>query len=207
MKKYAMLINLDTCVGCNACMAACATENQTPVWNPEKFRTYVYDEEVEVNGKFIRQFFPKLCNHCDNPPCVSVCPTGATWKEANGIVRVNPEICMGCQACAMACPYDSRYGATYDDIKRAGTEYGEAFLKRDVPSVDKCDFCYDRLEQGLEPACVETCIAHARIFGDLNDPNDLVSKAVASGRTQALMTELGTGPNVYYIHTLPESLV
>ena len=109
MTKYAMLINLDTCVGCNACMAACVMENQTPVWNPDKFRTYVYDEEIEVGDKILRQFFPKLCNHCDNPPCVSVCPTGATWKEANGIVRVNPEVCMGCQACAMACPYDARY--------------------------------------------------------------------------------------------------
>ncbi len=207
MTKYAMLINLDTCVGCNACMAACAMENQTPVWNPEKYRTYVYDEEIEIGDKFLRQFFPKLCNHCDNPPCVSVCPTGATWKEANGIVRVNPDICMGCQACAMACPYDARYPADSNDIDKGLGYYGKDFLKRTVPSIDKCDFCYDRLQQGLDPACVETCVAHSRIFGDLDNPNDLITKVIATGKAQGLLTELGTGPNVYYIHKLPEDLV
>jgi sulfur reductase FeS subunit len=207
MSKFAMVINLGVCVGCNACMAACSMENQTPVWDPEKFRTYVYDEEIQLGDKFIRQFFPKLCNHCDNPPCVSVCPTGATWKESNGIVRVNPETCMGCQACAMACPYDARYGADSEDIRHGEAYYGKDFLKRAVPSIDKCDFCYDRLQENLLPACVETCVGHARIFGDLDKPDDLVTKIVAAGGSHTLLPELGTRPNVYYVHKLPEGVL
>jgi sulfur reductase FeS subunit len=204
MAKYAMVIDLDTCTGCNACMAACATANQTPVW-ADKWRTHVHDEALEKDGRWVRQFFPRLCNQCDNPPCVAACPTGATWKDAaTGIVRVDPEICMGCQACALACPYDARYGADRHDIAEGERFYGKDELKRTVPSVDKCDFCYDRLQEGLQPACVETCVGHARIFGDLEDPNSEVSRIVATGKAKGLLPELGTGPNVYYVAKYPE---
>jgi sulfur reductase FeS subunit len=206
MTHYAMVINVDTCVGCNACMAACSQANQTPVWDSSKFRTYVHDEEFQKDGRWVRQFFPRLCNQCDNPPCVTVCPTGATWKEPSGPVRVNPDVCMGCEACAMACPYDARYPIDREDVEQAKAYYGEEFLKRTHPAVDKCDFCWDRLQQGLEPACVETCVAHSRIFGDLDKPDDLVTKIVASGKAKTLLPELGTGPNVYYVDKLPEGL-
>jgi len=199
MTHYAMVIDLNTCTGCNACMAACAAENQTPVWS-DKWRTKVHDNELGGSeGDVARRFFPRLCNHCDNPPCMSVCPTGATWKMDNGIVRVDPDLCMGCQACTLACPYDARYPIDYDDVAQAKAFYGEAHLRRDRPAVDKCDFCYHRIEKGQEPACVETCVGDARIFGDLDDPDDRVTRIVNSGQAQPLLPHLGTRPNVFYI--------
>lgn len=199
MTHYAMVIDLNTCVGCNACMAACAMENQTPVWK-NQWRTYVHDKEIGTAEDVHRRFFPRLCNHCDNPPCMTVCPTGATYKLDNGIVLVDDDLCMGCRACAMACPYDARYEVTHEDIEEGEAFYGD--LKRTSPSMDKCTFCAHRLEEGRLPACVETCVGSARMFGDLDDPNDEVAKLVASGVARPLLPHLGTGPNVYYIGDL-----
>ncbi|MDD5249334.1 MAG: 4Fe-4S dicluster domain-containing protein [Rhodocyclaceae bacterium] len=198
MTRYAMVIDLNTCVGCNACMAACAMENQTPVWK-NKWRTYVHDKEIGVTDQVRRRFFPRLCNHCSNPPCLTVCPTGATSQRADGIVLVDPNLCMGCRACAMACPYDARYEVTYADIDAGREFYGEEELQRQSPSMDKCSFCAHRLDKGMKPACVETCVGSARMFGDLDEPNDPVTQLVASGIAQPLMPYLGTRPNVYYI--------
>jgi Fe-S-cluster-containing dehydrogenase component len=196
MTRYAMVIDLNTCVGCNACMAACAMENQTPVWKG-KWRTYVHEKEIGVADDVRRRFFPRLCNHCDNPPCLTVCPTGATYQRADGIVLIDPEHCMGCRACAMACPYDARYEVTYGDVREGRAFYGA--LQRDVPGMDKCSFCAHRVDQGQKPACVETCVGSARMFGDLDNPADAVARIVASGVAQPLLPHLGTRPNVYYI--------
>ena len=199
MTRYAMVIDLNTCVGCNACMAACALENQTPVWK-NAWRTYVHEEEIGTGEDVHRRFFPRLCNHCSNPPCMTVCPTGATYQEANGLVKVDVDLCMGCQACSMACPYDARYDATYDDIAQGREFYGD--LMRERPSVDKCSFCAHRVERGLEPACVETCVGEARMFGDLDNPQDPIAKLVAAAVARPLLPHLGTHPNVYYIDDL-----
>ncbi len=201
MTHYAMVIDLNTCVGCNACMVSCAMENQTPVWNDNKWRTYVHDKEIGSGDDIQRRFFPRLCNHCDNPPCMSVCPTGATYKMDNGIVKVDEDLCMGCRACAMACPYDARIEITYSDVKEGKAFYGEDY-RRTSPSMDKCTFCDHRLEKGLEPACVETCVGSARMFGDLDNPDDPVTKLVASGVAEPLLAYLGTRPNVFYINDL-----
>jgi len=196
MTHYAMVIDLNTCVGCNACMAACAMENQTPVWKGS-WRTCVHENEIGTTEQVRRRFFPRLCNHCSNPPCLTVCPTGATYQRADGIVLIDPARCMGCRACAMACPYDARYEVTYGDIDEGRAFYGE--LQRTVPSMDKCSFCAHRVDQGRKPACVETCVGSARQFGDLDDPSDPVAQLVASGVARPLMPHLGTKPNVYYI--------
>lgn len=200
MTRYAMLVDLNTCVGCNACMAACAIENQTPVW-AGKWRTWVHDKEIGTAEDISRRFFPRLCNHCSNPPCMTVCPTGATYQLDNGIVKVDEATCMGCGACAMACPYEARYGITYSDIDTGKEFFGNDF-RRQHPSVDKCDFCSERVAQGKKPACVETCVGASRLFGDLDDPNDQVAQLVASGVARPLMPHLGTHPNVYYINDL-----
>ncbi|MBF0630348.1 MAG: 4Fe-4S dicluster domain-containing protein [Magnetococcales bacterium] len=196
MTHYAMVIDLTTCVGCNACMAACSLENQTPVW-ADHWRTYVHDREVGDTTGVQRRFIPRLCNHCDNPPCMSVCPSGATHKTPEGVVLVEPSLCMGCGACAMACPYDARYPATAKDIQKGKEYYGR--LHRNSPSMDKCSFCYHRLQKGGEPACVQTCVGYARIFGDLDQPDSPVTALVRSGKARPLMAHLGTRPNVYYI--------
>lgn len=200
MTRYAMVIDLNTCVGCNACMAACSMENQTPVWK-NAWRTYVHDKEIGTGEDVHRRFFPRLCNHCDNPPCMSVCPTGATFKLDNGIVKVDEDLCMGCRACAMACPYNARTEVTYDDVEKGREFYGGDY-RRQRPSMDKCTFCDHRVEQGLKPACVETCVGSARMFGDLDDSKDPVAQLVASGVARPLMSHLGTRPNVYYIGDL-----
>lgn len=201
MTRYAMVIDLNTCVGCNACMAACAMENQTPVWS-NKWRTYVHDKEIGTGEDIHRRFFPRLCNHCSNPPCMSVCPTGATYQMENGIVRVDEDRCMGCQACAMACPYGARYNVNYADVKQGLEFFGEEAYSRSRPSVDKCNFCAERVALGKKPACVETCVGSARQFGDLDNPDDPVTRMVASGTARPLMAYLGTQPNVYYIDDL-----
>ena len=201
MTRYAMVIDLNTCVGCNACMAACAMENQTPVWK-NKWRTYVHDNEIGTAEDIHRRFFPRLCNHCDNPPCMSDCPTGATYKLDNGIVQVDEATCMGCGACAMACPYDARYAVTYSDVRQGREFFGEEAYRRTRPSMDKCNFCAQRVLNGRKPACVETCVGSARQFGDLDNPDDPVAKMVASGTARPIMAYLGTQPNVYYIDDL-----
>jgi len=198
MSHFAMVIDLNTCVGCNACMAACAMGNQTPVWDKNKWRTYVHDKEIGLGSDVNRRFFPRLCNHCDNPPCMSVCPTGATQKKANGIVFVDQDLCMGCRACAMACPYHARVAITHADMHEGREFYGSDY-RRTSPSMDKCSFCDHRVEQGIKPACVETCVGSARMFGDLDDPGDPVAQMVASGAARSLMPHIGTRPNVYYI--------
>ncbi len=202
MTRYVMVIDLNTCVGCNACMAACAIENQTPVWK-SVWRTYVHDTEIGTGEDVHRRFFPSLCNHCANPPCMTVCPTGATYQREDGIVMVDDALCMGCQACALACPYRARYSATYEDIEIGRRFYGA--LMRDRPSVDKCNFCAHRVDAGQEPACVETCVGSARMFGDLDDPNDRISQLVKSGIARPLLPHLGTRPHVYYIDDLKRS--
>ncbi len=199
MAHYAMVIDLNTCTGCNACMAACAIENQTPFWD-NKWRTKVHDlTQGDHDQDTMRIFFPRLCNHCDNPPCVAVCPTGATYKLDNGIVDVDDEICMGCQACTLACPYDERYPIDYEDNTAKREWFGEETLKKTRPGVDKCNFCRDRVEDGRLPACVETCVGNSRMFADLDNPDDPVTQLIKSGQAVPLMPHLGTKPNVYYI--------
>lgn len=176
-KKLGMLIDLSLCVGCNACAIACKQENDVPVGG---FNTWVESWDVDDNGQIRRANVPKQCNHCDNAPCVSVCPTGASYKNEDGLVVVDPERCIGCKYCMAACPYQVRWQ----------NEAGE---------VDKCTFCDHRTSVGLLPACVSTCITRARIFGDTNDPNSEISKKMAEAKTDVIYADLNMGPHVYYI--------
>ncbi|WP_457648382.1 4Fe-4S dicluster domain-containing protein [Profundibacter sp.] len=126
---------------------------------------------------------PRLCNHCDNPPCVPVCPVQATFQREDGIVVVDADKCVGCAYCVQACPYDAR------------------FINPKTNIADKCTFCVHRVEAGLLPACVETCTGGARIFGDMNDPDSEISKVLAEAgdAVKVLRPEMGTDPHVYYI--------
>ncbi len=211
MTRYGMVLDLRSCIGCRACMAACAMENQTPFWdqNINKWRTKVID--VKVGNRLI--FHSTICMHCENPPCVPVCPTGASHiDEENGrVVLVDYDKCINCGYCVEACPYGARYIMDYTDIQEIKSRYGvisQVSPEHLVPHVDKCTFCIHRVtDENLpnelkEPACVTTCVGHVRIFGDLDDPESEVHKLVSSGQAKPLYPELGTNPRVYYI--LPE---
>jgi len=177
-RRWAMVVDLRLCIGCQACTVACATENQIPLGY---FRTIVSSYEVTSAERPRRYNLPRLCNHCARPACVTVCPTQATRQRADGTVVVDNTVCIGCGYCVQACPYDAR------------------FINPLTKTADKCTFCLHRLEAGLLPACVETCVSGARVFGNLNDPNSTVSKMVASMPTQVLKQAMGTEPQVYYI--------
>lgn len=175
---WVMVVDLRLCIGCQACTVACGVENQVPLGG---FRTLVSCYEVTSHGRARRYTLPRLCNHCQKPACVTVCPTQATTKRADGVVVVDNTICIGCGYCVQACPYDAR------------------FINHQTRTVDKCTFCLHRVEAGLLPACVETCVSGARIFGDLNDPQSAVATLVGKHPVQVLKKDMGTEPMVFYI--------
>lgn len=176
----AMVVDLSKCNGCKACTIACGVENGNI---PTEHRTEVKQSSIEVGNKHYVMNLPLLCNQCDEPSCVSVCPTEATYKrEEDGIIAIDSETCIGCNYCIKACPYE-----------------GVRFENSETATVDKCNFCVQRTSKGLLPACVETCIGEARVFGDINDPNSRVSKLLQENNAMVLQTSKGTKPNVYYI--------
>lgn len=201
--KWGMVIDLQKCVGCDSCTVACKAENQTP--HGVNFNV-VIEEETGVFPNVRRVNLPRPCMQCDNPPCVPVCPVNATYKNSDGVVVIDSERCIGCRYCIAACPYGARsfdFGESYDqEFDGAGQmtvpDYG---LSTPPPQgiVRKCTFCTHRTMRGEEPACCETCIGDARLFGDLNDPTSVVSKLASSSRAFRLKEELGTEPSVYYL--------
>lgn len=207
--KWVMVIDLKKCVGCDTCTVSCKAENRTPPG-------ISYNVVMEtLSGDFPNISainLPRPCMQCDKPPCVQVCPTRATYKMENGIVAIDNDRCIGCRYCIVACPYGARsydFGDSYEqemlgfnDVSSPeyGTERGERKKgKTPIGTVRKCSFCFHRLQRGEEPACVETCIGDARYFGDINDPNSVVSKLAASPRAFRLKEELGTQPSVIYL--------
>ena len=176
--RYGMVIDLRRCYGCHACSIACKAEQDVPLGF---FKSWVMISERGRHPRASRQFVPVLCNNCDSPPCVEVCPTQATKQGKDGIVTQDEQACIGCKYCIQACPY----GMKYSDSR--------------TRTAQKCDFCLHRVEQGMLPACVNTCNARARVFGDLNDPNSAVSRLVAANPVQTLRPEMGTDPRVFYI--------
>lgn len=178
VKRYAMVIDLRRCVACNACTVSCKLENAVP---KAKYRSWVVEREVGAYPAVDNFKLPRLCNHCAKPPCDKACPTGATVVAEDGTVLVDSSVCIGCRYCMAACPYGARY------------------INTKVGSADKCTFCYHRVQNGLQPACVSTCVGHARFFGDLNQPDSTVAKLVKQYPVQTLDPELGTNPHVFYI--------
>lgn len=179
--RWAMVVDLPRCIGCQACTVSCHIENQAPIGN---FRTTVSEYEVTdaLTGNVAHFMLPRLCNHCDNPPCVPVCPVSATYQRNDGIVVVDNERCVGCAYCVQACPYDAR------------------FINPETNTADKCTFCTHRLEAGLLPACVESCVGGARNIGDLNNPNSEINRLLKENKddVKVLKPEMNTSPHVFY---------
>jgi len=173
-----MVVDLRKCIGCQACTVACSVEHQVPLGH---FRTLVTVYELEHHGMPRRFILPRMCNHCAQPACVTVCPTQATTKRPDGAVVVDNTVCIGCGYCVQACPYDAR------------------FINPSSGTAEKCTFCLHRLEAGMLPACVETCVAGARVFGDLMDPGSVISKTLSRFPVNVLKKGAGTEPQVFYI--------
>ena len=206
--RWAFLVDTTKCVGCGLCVSACKTENEIPYDAPVT-RTWVEryvvtkdgqthidsplggrdgyiddmirDEEIPAEDVTKAFFVPKLCNQCDNAPCVQVCPVGATYQTDDGVVLIDREWCIGCGYCIMACPY------------------GVRFFNPETRTAEKCNFCYHRISKGLQPACVQSCAFGARRLANLEDPDDPVTKIITTERVAVLKDEYGTKPHVFYI--------
>jgi Fe-S-cluster-containing dehydrogenase component len=178
MARFGMVIDTKKCVGCMDCVVACKTENDVS----EAFnRDWIVQDVRGKNPDLQMEIRSERCNHCDNPPCVYCCPTGASHvHDLGGVVLVTHDMCIGCKACLAACPYDAR------------------FIRPDGYA-DKCTFCIHRVEKGLDPACVSVCPTHCMYFGDFDDPNSQVSKLLASRKNHSLIPEAGTKPQIFYL--------
>ncbi len=210
--RWAMAVNLKTCRakdGCRECIDACHRVHNVPVFNNSKDEikwiwTIPYDEAfLEQKHEFTEEVLKDIpalvfCNHCDNPPCVSVCPTKATWKREDGIVMMDYHRCIGCRYCMAACPYGSR-SFNWREPRPFISETNLDFPTRAKGVVEKCNFCQERLAQGLLPACVEACPERSLVFGDLGDPGSEVRKILRSYHTIRRKPSLGTKPEVYYL--------
>lgn len=184
-KRYAMLIDTTRCVGCQTCVVACKINYQVPgdaSWC--RVETIGSKEMYRPTGRFPRPvlaFRALLCNHCDEPPCVEKCPTGAMHTNENGIVSIYRDVCIGCGICKRSCPYDAPR------------------LDEQAKKMGKCTFCMERIGSGEKPYCVEACPAEARLFGDISEPNSEISRRIAAKRAKPLMPQHGTKPSVYYV--------
>ncbi len=206
--RWVFLVDTHKCVGCGLCVAACKRENEIPYEVPVT-RTWVERYVVTKDGAthidsplggrdgFVSErvagqeidpasiskafFVPKLCNQCENPACVQVCPVGATYQTRDGVVLVDRSWCIGCGYCIMACPYGVRF---FHPVHKVA---------------EKCNFCYHRISQGLTTACVQACPFGARRIGNLKDQDDPVTQTIMTTRVAVLKDEYGTKPQVFYI--------
>lgn len=212
MTRWVMVADLQRCVGCQTCTAACKQANAT---SPFVQWRRVLDIEAGSYPKVSRTFVPVGCQHCEEPPCMHVCPSTATRQRADGIVTIDYDLCIGCGYCAVACPYQARF-----KIDAAGFAYGRSAMQNEMVREDphrvgvaqKCTFCSDRIDFGLDngmipgvdpratPACVNACIANALQFGDIDDPGSNVSRLLREQKHFRMHPEIGTEPGFYYVY-------
>ena len=172
-----MTMDTQRCVGCNACVLACKSENDLP---EKGFRDWIVTETNGVFPHLSQEIRSERCHHCDHPPCVGVCPTGASHVNKGGTVIVTHSKCTGCKACIAACPYDARY------------VHPRGFI-------DKCTFCLHRVKKGEQPACVSVCPTYSLSFGDLSQGKSGVAKYLRERKYKTNRPETGIKPNLYFL--------
>ena len=210
-RRWMMVIDTRKCIGCHACTIACVVENKLPpgvVYRP------VVTEEFGTYPNVAMRFTPRPCMQCEVPPCTPVCPVKATWKRPDGIVAIDYDKCIGCGYCVTACPYNARtrdLGENYTDgtpaiqpyEEQPNFEYGKHWDRKGhrspVGNARKCQFCLHRLEHGMLPQCVTSCIGRATFFGDANNEKSLVNELAAKPNATRLLEERGTKPQVVYL--------
>jgi len=217
MALWGMVIDLDRCTGCQACVLACKAENNVPAVGPREAgrgRTISWMQVLtEEDEGEIKRFFPRPCLQCDDPPCTKVCPVYATYRTPEGIVAQIYARCIGCRFCMAACPYNAKY-FNWRVYQKRGPGQNPDVSIRPKGVVEKCTFCHHRLQKAREralaerrevapgeyvPACAEACPARAIAFGDLSDPGSEVALLARSPRAFRLLEELGTRPKVIYL--------
>jgi phenylacetyl-CoA:acceptor oxidoreductase subunit 1 len=211
MTRYAMVADLRRCIGCQTCTAACKMANGTP---PGVQWRRVVDMEMGVYPDVERVFIPTGCQHCKKPPCLDVCPSGATFKRDDGIVDIDYDLCIGCASCAVACPYGARYMINDEQFAygAAPTEDEKVSHNPDTVGVaTKCNFCAEVIDEGIAngltpgidpeatPHCVNACISGAMTFGDLDDPESNVNQLLENTKHFRMKKEQGTCPCFFYI--------
>ena len=203
MTKLGIAINRHRCIGCHTCVSACKMQNNVPtgmLWNRViTENSDVLDGVEGVYPHLLRAYRPIACQHCENPACQRVCPTGATYKDELGRVEIDYDKCIGCRMCMAACPYNARSFNWDEPVRDPDFNYGD----KDVPVrprgvAEKCTLCKERTDRGDEPMCVKCCPARARTFGDLDDPESEISQLRLRSTAHVLLEEQGTRPQVFY---------
>lgn len=211
-RRWAMAIDVRKCLeldGCRACINACHQAHNVPaipdrahevkwIWKEPFERTFAIEDPDTVTAALRGREVLVFCNHCDNPPCVRVCPTQATWKRDDGVVAIDEHRCIGCRYCVAACPYGSR-SFNFVDPRPFLVHTTSEYPTRTRGVVEKCNLCEERLAKGQPPACVRACPGGAMLFGDLRDPDSEIRKTLAARYSIRRKPELGTRPQVYYV--------
>lgn len=194
--RWGMLIDTNRCAtGCNVCVAACNRENGLSGGTGPTDSQWIRKIELKEARSGRTHSLPMLCQHCEQAPCVDVCPTGASFKRADGIVLVDKHICIGCRYCMMACPYKAR-SFVHEALADQNPD-----VPRGKGTVESCTLCVHRIDLGREPACVEACAAagyNAMLFGDLNDPGSPIAQRIATYATTQVRADLRLNPGIRY---------
>ncbi len=185
MVNFGFVIDNRTCIGCHACTVACKSEHDVPIGVNRTHVKYIETGSYPASG---REFTVHRCNHCEDAPCTTICPTTALFTRSDGIVDFDDDRCIGCKSCMQACPYDALY------------------IDPNKGTAAKCNYCAHRLENSYEPACVIVCPTESIVSGDLDDSESKIAKLVADNPTTVRKPEAGTMPNVYYVETSAEML-
>ena len=209
-RRWAMVVDSAKCrADCTDCFTACHNAHNVPdIGNPKEEVKWIWSERFDhvfhaeshahIPEAMRTRPIPILCNHCDNPPCVRVCPTGATFRRPDGIVMMDSHRCIGCKICLAACPYGAR-SINFRNPRPFIRKLNPDFPTRSKGVIEKCNFCEERLAKGILPACVMACEEKALVFGDVEDPHSEVRQLLDRKFTICRRAELGTKPQVYYI--------